>query len=329
MKKRHAKSACCHARVIRYGNRRRQCIRCNQTWSIRKKKRGKKRLRKNYSLITSTIGESLPAKAVWKRRTAISLPGLRKRMRYTIAAIAMRPRHDRFRHYSYALVMDGLRFLFKGKPWTLYVIAAKPVTHNIALFLDPILIEGDEGARNWRKALDTLPRGLKKRVSAMVSDGFQGSGRIAKERGWIHQRCHFHLMYSLKNRLGRRRSTVKAKHIREMIYRAVCNMITDTNTRRIGSYARTLHRCMRNPRCPKTLVMIIHDFLREFRSFRSYLTYPHLRLPTTTGTVESMNKILRASCGTVNTPYALQKRAITTIRLRRKLTCNGKIYQQN
>lgn len=329
MKKRHAKSACCHVRVIRYGNRRRQCVRCKQTWSIRKKKRGKKRLRKNYALITSTIGESLPAKAVWRRRTTISLPGLRKRIRYAVAAIAARPRHDRFHHRSYVLVMDGLRFIFKDKPWTLYVIAAKPVTKNIAIFSDPVLIEGDEGARDWRRALDILPLSLIRRVSAMVSDGFQGSGRIARERGWIHQRCHFHLLYSLRNRLGRRRSTVRARHIRETIYRAICNMITDPHTKKMGSYARVLYQCARDSRCPKTLIMIVRDFLREFHAFRSYLAYPHLHLPCTTGTIESMNKILRASCGTVNGPNALQKRAVVVIRLRRKLICNGKIYQQN
>lgn len=329
MKKRHAKSSCCRARVIRYGNRRRQCVRCKQTWSIRKKKRGKKLLRKNYSLITSTIGESLPARAVWRRRTTISLPGLRKRMRHAVAAITARPRRDRFCHRSYTLIVDGLRFVFKGKAWTLYVIAAKPVTKNTAIFLDPVLIFGDEGARYWRQALDTLPIHLTKRVLAMVSDGFQGSGNIAKERGWIHQRCHFHLLYSLQNRLGRRRSTVRGRIIRERIYRTICNIITDPNARKMGTYARVLHRCEKDPRCPKTLAMITRDFLREFHSFRSYLNYPRLHLPTTTGTIEAMNKILRASCRTVNAPHALRQRAIAVIRLRRQLVCNGKIHQQN
>ncbi|MBI3443036.1 MAG: transposase [Candidatus Sungbacteria bacterium] len=250
-------------------------------------------------------------------------------MRYAVAAIAARPRHDRFRHRSYALIMDGLRFVFKGKPWTLYVIAAKPATENFAVFLDPVLIAGDEGAGHWREALTRLPGSLIKRVLAMVSDGFQGSGNIAKQRGWIHQRCHFHLLYSLQNRLGRRRSTVRGRIIREMIYHTVCNMITDQNARKMGTYARILRRCIKNPKCPKTLVMIARDFLREFHAFRSYLDYSQLNLPATTGTIESMNKILRASCRTVNMPHALQKRAITVIRLRRKLVCNDKIYQQN
>lgn len=328
MKKRHAKSACCHVRVIRYGKRRRQCVRCKQTWSIRKKKRGKKRLRENYSLITSTIGESLPAKAAWRRRTTISLPGLRKRMRHAIAAIAAQPRRDHFRHRSYALIMDGLKFTFNGKLWTLYVMAAKPVSKNFAIFLDPILIEGDEGARNWRQALNTLPIRLMKRVLAVVSDGFQGSGNIARERGWIYQRCHFHLLYSLQRRLGRRKS-VRGRLIREMIYRTIYQMITDPNTRKMSVLARSLHRYEKDDKCPKIFAMIARDFLREFRTFRTYLAYPHLNLPTTTGTIESMNKILRTSCGTVNGPNALRKRAVVVIRLRRTLICNGKIYQQN
>src|SRR3990167_1503103 len=51
MKKLHAKSPCCRARVVKFGARRRQCAFCKKTWRLRKKKRGRSRLRGNSPLL--------------------------------------------------------------------------------------------------------------------------------------------------------------------------------------------------------------------------------------------------------------------------------------
>jgi len=86
----------------------------------------------------------------------------------------------------------------------MYVMVVKPIRSHQAFFLDPVLLPGKESYERWREALATIPPQIKKRVLAFVSDGFRGSKLITREHGWIHQRCHFHLLMALIRRHGRR-----------------------------------------------------------------------------------------------------------------------------
>ena len=56
----HLKSACCRALVIRYGGKRRQCIKCRTTWTVRPKKRGRKPAKPPRGLIESYFVHDTP-----------------------------------------------------------------------------------------------------------------------------------------------------------------------------------------------------------------------------------------------------------------------------
>ena len=63
--------------------------------------------------------------------------------------------------------------------------------------------------------------------------------------------------------------------------------------------------------------------------FRAYRKYPELDLPTTTGSVEAMNRRVRdlmRQTRSISSPQALQLWAIALIRTRPIVVCNGKHF---
>jgi len=81
----------------------------------------------------------------------------------------------------------------------------------------------------------------------------------------------------------------------------------------------------------RVIRMIVREFLRRIDHFRAYRKYPKLHLPTTTGSVEAMNRIIRdlmRQTRSVRSPQALQLWATALIRMRPTIMCNGKHFQQ-
>jgi len=72
----------------------------------------------------------------------------------------------------------------------------------VAYFLDPVLLAGRETGNGWIEALSRMPTEIGNRVLALVSDGFRGLCHLAKEKSWVIQRCHFHLLAQFKVQLG-------------------------------------------------------------------------------------------------------------------------------
>jgi hypothetical protein len=77
--------------------------------------------------------------------------------------------------------------------------------------------------------------------------------------------------------------------------------------------------------------MIVREFLRRVDQFRAYQKYPELNLPTTTGSVEAMNRRIRElmrQTRSVRSPQALKLWATALIRTRPTVMCNGTHFQQ-
>src|SRR3989344_820551 len=192
----HAKSPCCRETIYRFGSRRRQCRVCGRTWRVRVKKRGRKLRRSSIRLPRKVFAEY--ARMVsWARRRRMSTAAasfrLRGAMQHVIRATHSRP----LPRGPYSWLRDGLYFKFKRMDWVMYVMAVKTIKSHRAFFLDPVLLRGKESYERWRTVVAAIPQETKKRVKAFVSDGFRGSKLIAREHGWIHQRCHFHLLMAL------------------------------------------------------------------------------------------------------------------------------------
>lgn len=219
----HAKSPCCRETIYRFGRRRRQCRACGRTWRIRQKKLGRRPKRSS-----SRLPEGIFAKygriTTWARTRHIGNSTASERLSGALRRLLQRKR--RLPRGPYALLGDGLYFKFKRMDWVMYVMALKPTRSHQAYFLDPVLLPGKESYERWQQAITTVPPELRKRVRAFVSDGFRGSKLIAREHGWIHQRCHFHLLMALIRRHGRRSYRVKGAGIRERLLVVVRVLLT-------------------------------------------------------------------------------------------------------
>jgi len=325
MKTQHAKSPCCRGRVHRFGKRRRQCSICKRTWRIRQKSRGRKRKRVDQRLAHRILIEHRTFQHHC-RKGAISQSGFSKRFSKAISSDPKLKARLRFPSRPYALLGDGLYFKFKRMDWVMYIMAVKPIKSNRAFFLDPVLLQGKECYDRWRVALTTIPPETKKGVKAFVSDGFRGSKLIAKEHGWIHQRCHFHLLMALIRRHGRRSYRVKGAGIRERLLGVVRILLAATDAVTKCKQIRKAQRLISHPLCPPWIRKQTVEFSRTLDDFRAYLRHPSLNLPTTTNAIESTGKLIRKATSTARTPKSVLLRAAAFLRLRKSITCNGKKF---
>ena len=320
----HAKSPCCRGSINHFGRRRRQCNICKRTWRIRKKRRGRKRKRIAPRLVIRTLMERQTL-AHQKRHGHISQSGWSRRLTKALVAAEAGTIVWRLPAGPYALLGDGLYFKFKRMDWVMYIMAIKPVRSHKAYFLDPVLLEGKESYERWRRAIATIPEKIQKRVLCFISDGFRGSKLVAKECGWIHQRCHFHLLMALIRRHGRRSYRTRGAGIREKLLSVVRVLLTTTDDAVLHHQTLKARRLILHPLCPPWIRIQTIEFLRTLNDFRAYLIYPELNLPTTTNSIESTGKIIRKATSTARTPKSVLLRAKTFLRLRKSITCNGKV----
>ena len=249
MKTLHAKSPCCQETIYRFGSRRRQCRACDRTWRIRTKKRGRKLKRSSINLPRQAFAE-YTRMASWARRRRISTAAVSFRLRGAMQHVIRTTRSRPLSRGPYALLGDGLYFKFKRMDWVMYIMAVKPIKSNRAFFLDPVLLQGKECYERWRVALATIPPETKKCVKAFVSDGFRGSKLIAREHGWIHQRCHFHLLMALIRRHGRRSYRVKGAGVRERLLGVVRVLLTTPDSITLKRQTLKARRLISHPLCP-------------------------------------------------------------------------------
>lgn len=327
MMNKHVKSPCCNAPVRRFGKRRRQCTQCSSTWRIRQKRRGRKRTRITASLLTDTIEhrETLVQRA---RRSPLSAAVLQKRHRYQLASYLARDSVVSIPSGKLILILDGVWFQFQDARWVIYLLAVRHVRSTVATFLDPVFLPGRESLSSWQHVLNQTPQKVKKRIVAMVADGFRGGDAIAAENGWVFQRCHFHLIAELQRMRGVGKRVEHPK-IREAIYQTVREALETTDQARLTELMRTLHRLALHLHCPHWMGMRVREFLRHIGDFRAYQNHPEFRLPSTTNTVESMGRtirdIVRRSHG-FRTPQSLRQWITAQLRMCPTRKCNPKKF---
>jgi len=278
-------------------------------------------------LVERTLGERRPL-VRQARPAGLSVAGLRKRFRRALGWHITHAPGPVVPPGELVLLGDGIWFRFAKKLWTLYTMAVKPIGANSATFLDPILLPGMECLTGWRVAVDTIPTEVRTRICAFVSDGFRGSARLARTYGWIHQRCHFHLIAQLQGRRGRYKH-LATTHVREAIYVGIRQALVTHDGAHLARLRTRLASLAQRDDCPKRFRMFVRDFLRELDTFRAYQRYPHLHLPTTTNVVEAMAKVIRDQLRPLSTPRSLQQWATALIRLRPTMVCNGHQDQPN
>jgi len=294
-------------------------VQCGSTWRVRQSRRGRKPLRIRYQYLNKVFKDGLRVRQISTTRN-ISKDAIRKRFGAALNTLVNQSRQINLPIGSLVLIIDALWRRFAEKYWTLYCLALKPIDKDEAIILDPILRPGKESTETWGAIIAGLSDPLKKQIIAVVSDGIRGFYCITSSYGWKWQRCHFHLISALQKRRGQRLAT-HGRITREKIYQTVRCLLIETSEKRVRILKNQLRKLMVKPDCPKRIKWIINGFLREFSFYRSYLDFPELNLPTTTGLMESINSRLKQRAPTIRTPDALRKWTIAIIRYKPIFKC--------
>lgn len=313
------KSECCAAKIVRFGGKRRQCTACKKTWRVHPAKRGRKVLRKSYSQLKKIFNHGFTVKQS-AGHSRLSAGAAYKRFGKALLSIIGKKRVIRIKGQKLILLIDAQWQYFNDELWTLYFLSVKAVSSQSVVVFDPTLRAGKENIATWNQVIDGLPRNVRKRVVAMVSDGIRGIETTAADNGWVIQRCHFHLLSLLQKMRGKRAAT-PGRVVREEIYNSVKLALSEKSNRRLNILCRRLAALAKDPLCPKRMRMITRDFLRRLYEFRSYLEHPDLKLPTTINVMESINSYTRKKSKPINNPYSWHRWAIAGVRFKSKFIC--------
>jgi hypothetical protein len=326
MNSKHAKSPCCGARIRRFGPRRRQCVQCRRTWTIRPRKRGRPAHRTPASVLHRVFVEGFTVGQLFSKRPGVALPAYRYRFRQALRRFVARPSPQKIPRGPLVLLADGLWFEFDGVPWVLYLTALKPCRGNTATFLDPLLLPGKEGASRWQQALAAIPPRATHRIQAMVVDNLPGMRRLAYQRQWVLQLCHFHLLLKLQAQRRSVRYSLRGGPVREEIPQLIRNALELPDGPRLSRTLERLGRLSRRDCGTQRVQTTVRGFLKALPFYRSCLTHPHLELPRTTNSVESMARLLREllrSSRAGSNPASVLLWTTALIRMRPRVTCNG------
>ena len=307
----HAKSPCCHTQVWRHGVRRRYCSACGRTWSLRKKRRGRKRNR--------CTGKALVRYFEHGNRR-LSSYRLRKELEYFLAQSPWQPVPDG----RLIIIADAFYARVAKKRVVVYLTLVRPVDSTEAIILPPTLGGSVESYAGWGAHFETLPAGIAQRLVAAVCDGRVGLVALVRERNLVLQRCHFHFLARLQ---VKRSKLPSSRNYAEgaLLYRlAKAALVSDADAEtalcKLAAKART---------APSGLRTVLSGFVVNYADYLAYRRYPSLRLPTTTGSAESLvssiRELLRQLRG-VRTRAALEKWIRAYLKYCRTRRCN---YQQN
>lgn len=278
------------------------------------------------SLLHRVFVQGFTLGQLFSKRPGIALAAYRYRFRQAVRRFVARPAPQQIPPGPLVLLVDGLWFQFEGRPWVLYLTALKPCQRRYAVFLDPLLFPGKEGASGWREAIAAIPASPLRRIQALVADNLPGMRGFAHEHGWVLQLCHFHMLLKLQVRHRGVRYALRGGPVREEIDQLIRGGLHGLDGRLLHRALDRLDRLSRSDCGTPRIQAAVREFLHGLAFYRAYLTYPQLGLPQTTNVVESMGRILREmlrSSRAGSNPAALLLWATALIRMRPTMTCNG------
>jgi hypothetical protein len=287
-----ANSACKHIKSIKFGGRRRQCVACKKTWTLRAKKRGVKPRKNRVKSLEKTFVEKLTL-VQQARHAHVSANAFSKQHAQTLAHLFLKPWPHTTPEGRLILVMDAIWFTLNKVPYTVYIRGFRKVREDTLYFLPPILRPGRESQKQWREVLHAIPRDIYGRICAAVSDSFSGAGGIAKKQGWIFQRCQAHLLLRLSTLCGDNKRAVSWREGRQEIQRLMRALMNTKDEKKVSTLVEQLLVLGSHPQCPKRLRQIVKRTMRTLNEYRACYLHQEFRLPATTNAVENTNGRIR------------------------------------
>lgn len=307
-------------------------MQCRRTWTVRPRKRGRPIRRTPSAVLHRVFVQGFTLTQLAAKRRGIALPAYRYRFRQALRRLVARPSPQQLPLGPLVLLADGLWFEFDGQPWVLYLTALKACRGRSAVFLDPLLLPGKEGASRWRRAIRAIPPAAQRRIQGVVVDDLPGMRRISQQHGWVLQLCHFHLLLKLRgHRRGGLRHALRGGAVREELHQLIRRALDLPEGRRLQRTLGRLHQLAEAGCGTARIERAVREFLQQSDCYRAYLRHPRLDLPRTTNAVESMGRILREmfrSSRAGSNPTSVLLWATALIRMRPQVTCNGYIINR-
>jgi hypothetical protein len=122
------------------------------------------------------------------------------------------------------------------------------------------------------------------------------------------------------------RYMLRGGSVREEIHRLIRSALRLPAGDRLSKVLERLGRLSRGDCGTKRIQTAVREFLKGLQHYRAYLASPHLGLPHTTNSVESMGRLLREmfrSSRAGSNPASVLLWATAFIRMRSQVRCNG------
>lgn len=329
MKKLHEKSACCRAGVIKYGNKRRQCVGCRRTWSVWKKRRGRKRKRIDADFVRAFLGREIASLAAVAKKRGYSEAHMQDVLRRSCEHFVRTTSWPTVPEGNLILVADAVIERIERQWRTVYLMLARSVTGTEAIILPPLMLPGTETVPGWRMAMDTIPTPVMSRIQALVCDGHVGLVQEGFWRKWVIQRCHFHLLARIQSRRSRFR-IARNKEEAVKIFARVRAVLSCTDAAVVNASLAALEEIGWNSTSPE-IRKILSGFVKNYRDYRSYLTHSALHLPTTNNTAECLGSAiadLKQRMRGFPTLRSFERWITALLKFKKQIACNG-FFQQN
>lgn len=246
----------------------------------------------------------------------ISAYRLRKELKYFLGYSLWQP----IPRGRLVIIADAFYARVAKKRVTVYLTLVRPINDQVAIILPPTLGDNIESYAGWRTHFETLSSSINKRLVAAVCDGRMGLISLVRERNLILQRCHFHLLARLQIKRSKR---PRSRHYQEgtRLYRLVKTALISPE---LVAQAARRELAIEARRAPHGLRTVLSGFVANYRDYRTYRRYPLLKLPTTTGSAESLissiRELLRKLRG-VRTRVALERWLNAYLKYRRTIGC--------
>jgi len=287
MNTQHAKSPCCRGVVRKYGIRRRQCTLCKKTWRVRKKKRGRKRLRATSSLVVQYLRHEIPSLHARARARTCASDAIERRLHGSRDFFLSHTSWPHVPTHGILIALaDAMMREIKGEMHTAYFILTRPVESNNAIIMEPYIQTGKETHEGWYEAFRRVPLSVRRHILALVCDSHQGLVSVAFRNHWLLQRCNFHIIASIQ---GRRSRFAASRHrpLGERLYRLISQILTLKDQHAVNKLITEIESIGWETDSTQ-LRKIISGFVAHADQYRTYLSHPELRLPRTNNTCETL-----------------------------------------
>jgi hypothetical protein len=321
MSNKHEKSPCCGGVVVRDGGRRRKCTACHSTWRVWKRKRGRKALRHTpKKAITYITNRTYP----FSRLTSWADQYRRTASRDALVSKFPWPRVQE--SGPLVLIADAFLQYIEHSWYTWYCILARAAGGEDAVILEPYCRRGTEVALGWQEAFSRVPNDILVRTKVLVSDGHIGLIVEARRRGWLIQRCHFHLIARFQQRRSR---FIRGFHRDEgkRLYKLVVVALKTHDSKILGDSLEKLAE-ISHATTSRDVRRMISGFLANYDDYRTYLCHPELRLPTTSNTAEAFVGLIRDLCHRAHgfrTVRSMNRWIEALVKVKGSIKCRGEI----